>query len=108
MALVLAVALGCLVAAVWRNPAAGPGWKVLAALVAILVASQISLGAAVIWTARNPCITTAHVVIGALTLSTTFLLTWAMHRNTVEWVADVTEGLPPSDEPAVARIPARA
>ena len=104
MALLLVLALGCLAAAVWRSPAAEPGWKNLAALVAILVAIQVGLGAAVIWTARNPYFTTAHVVVGALTLSTTFLLAWVMHRDTLEWAADGAE----TGNPAVARAPARA
>jgi cytochrome c oxidase assembly protein subunit 15 len=46
-----------------------------------LLALQIYLGASVIWTGRAPFFTTAHVIVGAATLATTFGLTWWMHRD---------------------------
>ncbi len=108
LALVLALALGWLSAAIWRDPVAGRGWRGLAALVLVLLVVQIGLGATVIWSARNPSVTTAHVVVGALTLSTTFLLTWAMHRNTLEGAPDASEVVPPPGQPAIGRLPAHA
>jgi cytochrome c oxidase assembly protein subunit 15 len=54
-----------------------------AALVTLLVL-QILLGAMVIWTLRRPEMTTAHVVIGALTLAVTFWLTWVAHRDQLD------------------------
>lgn len=53
------------------------------ALISLLVL-QIFLGAQIIWTQRTATTTTAHVLVGALTLSTTFWLTWVAHRDAVE------------------------
>ena len=52
-------------------------------LLALLVL-QISLGAQIIWTARAVLMTTGHVLVGALTLATTFWLTWLAHRDVIE------------------------
>jgi cytochrome c oxidase assembly protein subunit 15 len=82
MALVLTVALAWFAVAVWR--AAGAALKGLAALMVTLLVLQITLGAAVIWTERNAYYTTAHVLVGALTLAATFLLTWVLHRDALE------------------------
>ena len=84
VAFTLAVALGWLAAAVWRDRSAGAGAKRLAALMVILLAVQIALGATVIWTGRNAYFTTAHVLVGALTMAATFLLTWVLSRDELE------------------------
>jgi heme A synthase len=57
-----------------------------------LLATQIFLGAMVIWTGRNAYLTTTHVLVGALTLATTFLLTWITHRDELE--GTVLDGAP--------------
>jgi heme a synthase len=49
-----------------------------------LLALQIMLGASIIWTQRAASMTTGHVLVGALTLATTFWLTWLAHRDVVE------------------------
>jgi cytochrome c oxidase assembly protein subunit 15 len=49
-----------------------------------LLAFQIMLGAQIIWTQRSAAMTTGHVLVGALTLATTFWLTWLAHRDVVE------------------------
>ena len=41
-----------------------------------LLASQVVLGAYIIWTFRNPFITTAHVLIGAFLLATSWIITF--------------------------------
>jgi cytochrome c oxidase assembly protein subunit 15 len=84
MAFALAVAVGWFAAAVWRDRTAGAGGKRLATLMVILLAVQIALGATVIWTGRNAYFTTAHVLVGALTMATTFLLTWGQYRAELE------------------------
>jgi heme a synthase len=84
MAAVLAVILVWFAVAVWRDRAAGAGLKRLAAAMVALLCVQIGLGASIIWTARNPYVTTAHVLVGALTLAATFLLAWALHRDRLE------------------------
>jgi heme a synthase len=45
-----------------------------------LVAMQLTLGAFVIWSGKNPAINTAHVVNGALVLGTSLMLTLRCHR----------------------------
>jgi cytochrome c oxidase assembly protein subunit 15 len=49
-----------------------------------LLCLQIFLGATIIWTYRDPLVTTGHVLIGAVTLATTFWLTWLAHRDAIE------------------------
>lgn len=88
MAVVLTGTLLWLVIAVWRSAArqssVGFGLQLLASLVAVLLSTQIALGAMTVWTGRNPYYTTAHVLVGALTLAATFLLTWIAHRDVLE------------------------
>ena len=107
MALVLAVALPWFAVAVAREPAAGAGLRSLAATMVVLLAGQILLGASIVWTGRNPYVTTAHVLVGALTLATTFLLTWLAHRE----VLAARFRPAPASQPAgatVNRLPAHA
>jgi len=49
-----------------------------------LVALQISLGAQIIWTGRSVYVTTAHVLVGALTLAATFAVAFFTHRGSIE------------------------
>jgi cytochrome c oxidase assembly protein subunit 15 len=58
--------------------------RVGAALLLVLLTAQISLGAQIIWTYRAAAVTTGHVLVGALTLVTTFWLTWFAHRDAIE------------------------
>jgi heme a synthase len=53
------------------------------ALISLLVL-QILLGWMIIETRRRPEMTTAHVVVGALTLAVTFWITWLAHRDSIE------------------------
>ena len=89
MALILTLALAWYAVRVWRAAATSRGQKALAAVMVLLVAGQILLGASIVWTGRNPYFTTAHVLVGALTLATTFLLTWIGHRDELEGTAPV-------------------
>jgi cytochrome c oxidase assembly protein subunit 15 len=50
----------------------------------VLLMLQIALGAKIIWTSRDPHMTTGHVVVGALLLATTCWLAWFAHRDLVE------------------------
>ncbi|MDX2187093.1 MAG: COX15/CtaA family protein [Opitutaceae bacterium] len=84
MALVLLLALGYLVVRTFRSPASSPTLRTVAFSLAVLVGVQISLGALAIWTARDPYITTAHVLVGALVFATTFLLAWWLRRGRIE------------------------
>lgn len=107
MALVLTAALVWFAVTVWSERAAGAGLRGLAVLMVTLLATQILLGAMVTWTGRNAYLTTAHVLVGALTLATTFLLTWAMHRDALE-ASHVCPTLHPGNSAAVSRFPVRA
>jgi len=49
-----------------------------------LIAAQVTLGAQIIWTGRSIVMTTGHVVLGAFTLATTFLVVFLTRRDTVE------------------------
>jgi cytochrome c oxidase assembly protein subunit 15 len=84
MALVLTVALALLVIFVRRDRASTLPMRAAASALISLLALQIFLGAQIIWTFRRSDVTTAHVIIGALILATTFWLTWTAHRDTLQ------------------------
>ncbi len=52
-----------------------------------LLVLQIALGAAAIWTMRNPYYTTAHVIVGACLLASVFTLTWWTYRGSIDRAA---------------------
>jgi len=84
MAVVLAVALSLLAWAIRRDAASTMSMKAAASALISLLVLQILLGALVIQTGRNPHMTTAHVVVGALTLAVTFWIAWVSHRDRIE------------------------
>jgi cytochrome c oxidase assembly protein subunit 15 len=84
MAVVLGVALVAFAITIQRDRATTPALRIAGWSLVLLVALQITLGAEIIWTFRKPDMTTGHVVVGALTLAATFLITWFAHRDVVE------------------------
>jgi len=84
MALILSVALVGYAVLIHRDRNASLGLRFGASALVSLLAFQILLGAEIIWTQRTATMTTGHVLVGALTLVTTFWLTWVMHRDAVE------------------------
>ena len=84
MAVILTIAIPCLVIFVRRDRAASLPMRAAASALISLLVLQIFLGAQIIWTFRRADVTTAHVIVGALTLATTFWLTWTAHRDTIE------------------------
>jgi cytochrome c oxidase assembly protein subunit 15 len=84
MAVVLTVVLGWFAWRLWRDQGATLLMRCGASLLVSLLALQILLGAHVIWQLREPHVTTAHVVVGALLLAVTFTLTWLAHRDLIE------------------------
>lgn len=84
MALVLALAIPLLVVFVRRDPGATSALRAASSALLTFLAIQIFLGAAVVWSLRRHDLTTAHVIVGALTLATTFWLAWSAHRDAVE------------------------
>jgi cytochrome c oxidase assembly protein subunit 15 len=81
---VLAVALVWFALRLWTSRAASLAMRCGASVLVSLLGLQILLGAEIIWTMRNPYMTTGHVLVGALTLATTFCLTWLAHRDVIE------------------------
>lgn len=49
-----------------------------------LIGLQIYLGAQIIWTGRSVYTTTGHVLVGALTLATTFVVAFFTQRSSIE------------------------
>jgi len=84
MAAVLTVALVIFALRIWRDRGAPLGMRSGASALLSLLALQILLGGAIVRTYRDPVVTTAHVLVGALTLATTFWITWLAHRDLVE------------------------
>ena len=84
MAVVLAVALPIFAFLVRRDQASTMAMRAAASALISLLVLQILLGAQIIWSGRAASMTTAHVVVGALTLATTFWLTWVAHRDRIE------------------------
>jgi cytochrome c oxidase assembly protein subunit 15 len=84
MAVGLAIAIPALVLAVRRDAAASLAQRAAASALLTFLFLQIFLGALVVWSYRRHDVTTAHVIVGALTLATTFWLAWSAHRDAVE------------------------
>ena len=84
MALVLCLALPWFAFTLLNVPGAVFRLRVGAAALLALLVVQVSLGAQIIWTYRAAAVTTGHVLVGALTLVTTFWLTWNAHRDAIE------------------------
>ena len=84
MALVLAVALVGFALAIRRDRRTSLEMRTGASLLVGLLGLQVLFGAYIIWSYRDPAITTGHVLVGALTLATAFWLTWLAHRNVIE------------------------
>jgi cytochrome c oxidase assembly protein subunit 15 len=84
MAVVLGVALPWYAFTLRADRGASTGLRLGAVALLILLAAQVILGAQIIWTYRAAAVTTGHVLVGALTLVTTFWLTWLAHRDAIE------------------------
>jgi cytochrome c oxidase assembly protein subunit 15 len=84
MAVLLAVVLFLLAFLVRLDRGSTMAMRAAASALISLLVLQILLGAEIIWTLRSAAMTTAHVLVGALTLATTFWLTWGAHRDTIE------------------------
>ena len=85
---VLAAAIGIMVVAyahaLWRDQALPALLRATSFLLVALVTLQILLGAVIIWTARSIYVTTGHVVVGALTIATIFVVTLFVHRDAID------------------------
>lgn len=84
MACVITIAVAVFVLAIWRSRGASLWMRTGASALVSLLAFQILLGASIIRTQRAVGVTTGHVLVGAITLATTFWLTWLAHRDAIE------------------------
>lgn len=81
-ALVVAILVGALASRLLRYDRDHP-LRFLAHMLLLLVSTQILLGGYVIWSGKQPVITSLHVMIGAATLATSLVLTLA--ARTLAW-----------------------
>lgn len=84
IALVLALAITGFTTKLLRTAKLARGYKLGSLVLLGLLVLQIYLGAVVVLSGRKPELATAHVIVGALILTTTFLITWFMHRDVIE------------------------
>ena len=84
MACAITLAVAVFVLSIWRSRGASLWMRTGASALVSLLAFQILLGASIIRTQRAVGVTTGHVLVGALTLATTFWLTWLAHRDAIE------------------------
>jgi cytochrome c oxidase assembly protein subunit 15 len=68
----------------WREKSLAAPLRAMSFVLVGLICFQIYLGAQTIWTGRSIVMTTGHVVTGALTLATTFLVVFLTRRDSVE------------------------
>jgi len=84
MAAVLCLALPWYAFTLRADRGASVAMRLGAIALVLLLLLQIFLGAQIIWTYRAAAVTTGHVLVGALTLATTFWLTWLAHRAAIQ------------------------
>ena len=84
MAAAIALGVAAYGHALFRDRGLSPLLRGASLLLVGLVAGQIYLGAQIIWTGRSVYMTTGHVILGALTLGTTFVVAFFTQRGSME------------------------
>lgn len=79
-ALIVTLAIAATAGHVWYHHPNRRELRRPALLLSCLLLTQVTLGAFVIWSKKDVGINTAHVVVGALTLATSLVLTLRSHR----------------------------
>jgi heme a synthase len=79
-ALIVTLAIAATAGHVWHYHSRRSELRRPALTLVCLVLAQVTLGAFVIWSEKNVAINTAHVVVGALTLATSLVLTLRSHH----------------------------
>ena len=79
-ALIVTLAIAATAGHVWHHHPRRAELRKPALTLVCLVLAQVTLGAFVIWSEKNVAINTAHVVVGALTLATSLVLTLRSHQ----------------------------
>lgn len=100
-AIVVTVALLIFLGRIWGSPRARHALGSGAVIVAFGLALQIFLGALTIWTVKNPYAATAHHLVGAFLLASTWGLTFLAHHRSP---ADARH-MPPRPIPESKSIP---
>lgn len=101
-AVVLTVAIVWFSSALLRTTWLSARMKNGAVLLLVLLVAQVALGAAVVLTSRQVHTTTAHVIVGASLLASTFLITWFLHRDVIEARATASKTAPHDSLPVPA------
>jgi cytochrome c oxidase assembly protein subunit 15 len=68
----------------WREKSLAPFVRAGSFILVAVICLQIYLGIQTVWTGRSVVMTTSHVVVGALTLATTFVVVFLTRRNRIE------------------------
>src|SRR5688572_1602437 len=89
-ALIVTLAIAATVGHVWYHHSRRSELRRPALTLACLVLVQVTLGAFVVWSEKNVAINTAHVVVGALTLATSLVLTLRSHQVRFKGAARAT------------------
>ncbi len=84
MAAVIGIAVAAYGHVLFRDRGLSPVLRASSLLLVALVAGQICLGALIIWTGRGILATTGHVILGALTMATTFVVAFFTQRGSME------------------------
>jgi cytochrome c oxidase assembly protein subunit 15 len=80
-AILVSVILVVFLGKVWGSPSAKRALGYGALLIAVILGLQIFLGALTIWTVKNPYVATAHHLVGAFLLASTWGLTFLAHHS---------------------------
>lgn len=80
-AVIVTVVLLIFLGKVWGSPTAKRALGYGALLIALLLGLQIYLGALTIWTVKDPYVASAHHLIGAFLLASTWGLTFLAHHS---------------------------
>jgi cytochrome c oxidase assembly protein subunit 15 len=107
-ALIVTLAVAATVSHVYFHHSHRPELCRPAAILGVLVLTQVTLGAYVIWSEKNVAVNTAHVVVGALTLATSLVLTLRSHRVRFRRAAAVAVSVRQPVAPALDQSGARA
>ena len=98
-ALIVTLAIAATVSHVWYHHSRRSELRGPALTLACLVLAQVTLGAFVVWSQKNVAINTAHVVVGALTLATSLVLTLAIAPHPI-WRRRRRRARPPASRAA--------
>ncbi|MEN8830688.1 MAG: COX15/CtaA family protein [Lentimonas sp.] len=79
-AVIVLIVLSILLGKVWGNSTTRKALGGIAIGISLLLVVQIYLGALTIWTVKNPYVATAHALVGAFLLASTWALTLLAHH----------------------------